>query len=275
MTDLSKMYPGAINSPETYLTQPLSIDGTVLYVADGSVFGQLPNLVVLGSDQTAETILVKSKRSDGGYDVERAFEGSKKRWGKATTAARNFTNYDYKQIVDNIKKLDKAKQDSLTAGDNIKISAGRISATDTKYNDTEIKQDIQTLKDNQLSKATQSEAETGTNDSKYMTPQTTKQAIQKLAPKPDLSGYVEKDGSKVLSTNDYTSVEKKKLSEIEVGAQKNKVTSVQGRTGAVKITKNDVKSMGFPEHVVLTESEFKALSSTQQNATDIFYYIKE
>lgn len=144
MTDLSKMYPGVANSVETFLTQPLSIDGTVLYVADGSVFGQLPNLAVLGSDQTAETILVKSKRSDGGFDVDRAFEGSKKRWDKATTAARNFTNYDYKQIVDNIKKLDKAKQDSLT-------------------------------------KATQSEAETGTNDSKYMTPQTTKQAIDKLA----------------------------------------------------------------------------------------------
>lgn len=111
MTELNKMYPGVANSVETFLTQPLSIDGTVLYVADGSVFGQLPNLAVLGSDQTAETILVKSKRSDGGFDVDRAFEGSKKRWDKATTAARNFTNYDYKQIVDNIGKLDKGKVD--------------------------------------------------------------------------------------------------------------------------------------------------------------------
>ena len=113
MTELNKMYPGVANSVETFLTQPLSIDGTVLYVADGSVFGQLPNLAVLGSDQTAETILVKSKRSDGGFDVDRAFEGSKKRWDKATTAARNFTNYDYKQIVDNINKLDKGKADAI------------------------------------------------------------------------------------------------------------------------------------------------------------------
>ena len=180
MTELSKMYPGAINSPETFLTQPLSIDGTVLYVADGSVFGELPNLAVLGSDQTAETILVKSKRSDGGFDVDRAFEGSKKRWDKATTAARNFTNYDYKQIVDNIKKLDKAKQDSLTAGDNIIINAGEISATDTIYDDSGVKEDIQALKNGQLSKATQTESETGTNNTKYMTPKTTKQAIDKL-----------------------------------------------------------------------------------------------
>ncbi|MBS4872289.1 MAG: collagen-like protein, partial [Peptoniphilus sp. oral taxon 375] len=49
------------------------------------------------------------------------------------------------------------------------------------YDDTEIKQAIDSLQNSQLSKATQSEAETGTNDSKYMTPQATKQAIDKLA----------------------------------------------------------------------------------------------
>lgn len=135
--------------------------------------------------------------------------------------------------------------------------------------------DLKALKDSQPSKASQVEAEAGTDDTKYMTPQTTKQAIQKLAPKPDLSGYVQKDGAKVLSTNDYTSTEKEKLSGIETGAQKNKVTSVQGRTGSVTINKNDVKAMGFPEHVVLTEAQFNALSSTQKNALDVFYYIKE
>lgn len=140
---------------------------------------------------------------------------------------------------------------------------------------TTLSAELKNIEDKIALKATQSEAETGTNNTKYMTPQATKQAILKLAPEPDLSNYVQKDGTKVLSTNDYTSADQRKLSEIETGAQKNKVTSVQGRTGAVNITKNDVKSMGFPEHVVLTESEFKALSSTQQNAPDIFYYIKE
>ena len=66
---------------------------------------------------------------------------------------------------------DKAKVDAIPANPKY---------TDTKYDDTQVKQDIQTLKNSQLSRATQSEAETGTDDTKYMTPQTTKQTIDKL-----------------------------------------------------------------------------------------------
>jgi hypothetical protein len=55
-----------------------------------------------------------------------------------------------------------------------------------------------------------------------------------------LSGKVNVDGSKVLSTNDYTTAEKNKLSGIQTGAQVNSVTSVAGRTGAVSLTSADV-----------------------------------
>lgn len=189
MVNLNKMYDGVVNSPETYLTQNLAADATVIYVADSSVFGSLPNLAVLGADQNAETILIKSKRSDGGLEVQRALEGPAKRWEKTTAIARNFTNYDYNQVKSNIEKLNADKQESLTAGSNIKITNGRISATDTKYNDTQIKKDIAELQNSQLSKASQTEAESGVDNTKYMTPQTTKQAIQKLSPKQDLSGY--------------------------------------------------------------------------------------
>lgn len=51
-----------------------------------------------------------------------------------------------------------------------------------------------------------------------------------------LDNKVDKDGNKVLSTNDYTTAEKTKLSGIEAGAQKNTVTSVNGNTGAVTIS---------------------------------------
>lgn len=54
----------------------------------------------------------------------------------------------------------------------------------------------------------------------------------------------------------------------------NLVKSVQGKTGDVMLTKADIKALGFPEHVVLTETAYNALSSAQKNATDIFYYIK-
>lgn len=190
MVNLNKMYDGVVNSPETYLTQNLAADATIIYVADSSVFGSLPNLAVIGTDQNAETILIKSKRSDGGLEVQRALEGPAKRWEKTTAIARNFTNFDYQQIKDNIEKLNTGKQESLTAGDNIQITNGRISATDTKYDDTQIKKDITELQNNQLGKASKTEAESGVDNTKYMTPQTTKQAIEKLSPKQDLSEYL-------------------------------------------------------------------------------------
>lgn len=250
MVNLNKMYDGVVNSPETYLTQNLAADATVIYVADSSVFGSLPNLAVIGTDQNAETILIKSKRSDGGLEVQRALEGPAKRWEKTTAIARNFTNYDYNQVKSNIEKLNSSKQENLTAGSNIKITNGRISATDTKYNDTQIKKDIAELQNSQLSKASQTEAESGVDNTKYMTPQATKQAIEKLSPKQDLSDYamktdiktklsdliddsthrvvtdkekstwntvsdkVDKIDGKSLSTNDYTDLAKQKVDAI-------------------------------------------------------------
>lgn len=181
MVNLNKMYDGVANSPETYLTQNLAADATIIYVADGSVFGSLPNLAVIGTDQIAETILVEKKRSDGGYNVKRSIEGNGGSWTRTTPVARNFTNFDYQQIKDNIEKLNKGKQESLTAGSNIQITNGRISATDTKYDDTQIKKDITELQNSQLSKASQTEAESGVDNTKYMTPQATKQAIEKLS----------------------------------------------------------------------------------------------
>ena len=232
--------------------------------------------------------------------------------------------------------------------------------------------------------ATQSEAETGTSSTKYMTPERTAQAIKKLSPAPDLSGYatktdlqsidvtgqlvdyaktadvdtkldgkVDKATGKDLSSNDYTTAEKNKLAGISAGANKyvhpsthsasmitetadkkfvtdaekkkvqnipanpkytDTVTTINGKTGAISksditalgipgsdttystatqsnnglmsysdkkkldgikpVTKQEIKDLGFPEHVVLTEAAYNALSSAQQSATDIFYYIK-
>ena len=250
MVNLNKMYDGVVNSPETYLTQNLAADATIIYVADSSVFGSLPNLAVLGTDQNAETILIKSKRSDGGLEVQRAIEGPAKRWEKTTAIARNFTNFDYQQIKDNIEKLNTGKQDSLTAGSNIKITNGRISATDTKYNDTQIKKDIAELQNSQLSKASQTEAESGVDNTKYMTPQATKQAIEKLSPKQDLSDYAMKKDIKT------------KLSEMEEDGNHKTVTDTEKRSWNKKFELPDGK-----ENQVLTKTtggaEFKNISSSR------------
>ena len=51
-----------------------------------------------------------------------------------------------------------------------------------------------------------------------------------------LANKVDKDGSKVLSTNDYTTEEKNKLAAIEASAQVNKIESVKVNNVALKIT---------------------------------------
>ena len=102
-----------------------------------------------------------------------------------------------------------------------------------------------------LDKATQAEAEAGTNDTKIMTPLRVKQVteqyatkaelanidlteeLENLATKTELADKVDKVSGKQLSTNDYTTTEKNKLSGIQAGAQVNAVTSVNGQTGAV------------------------------------------
>ena len=250
MVNLNKMYDGVVNSPETYLTQNLAADATIIYVADGSVFGELPNIAVIGTDQTAETILVEKKRSDGGYNVKRSIEGNGGSWTRTTPVARNFTNFDYQQIKDNIEKLNAGKQDSLTAGSNIQITNGIISATDTKYDDTQIKKDITELQNSQLSKASQKEAESGADNTKYMTPQATKQAIEKLSPKQDLSGYAIKKDIKI------------KLSEMEEDSTHRTVTDSEKEKWNGKFDLPVGK-----ENQVLTKTsngaEFKNISSSR------------
>ena len=78
MAELKTMYPGVANSPETFLKEALTIDGTIMYLADGSVLGEIPTLAVIGEGQQAETVLVASTRSDGGYTIRRGVEGPKK-----------------------------------------------------------------------------------------------------------------------------------------------------------------------------------------------------
>lgn len=242
MVNLNKMYDGVVNSPETYLTQNLAADATIIYVADSSVFGNLPNLAVIGTDQNAETILIKLKRSDGGLDVQRALEGPAKRWEKTTAIARNFTNFDYQQIKNNIEKLNTGKQESLTAGNNIQITNGRISATDTKYDDTEVKRDISNLKNSQLSKASQTEAESGVDNTKYMTPQTTKQAIEKLSPKQDLSGYAKETDIKNKLSEMEEDSNHRTVTDAEKSNWNNKVDKVSGKDLSSNDFTNNLKT---------------------------------
>ena len=102
MANLQTMYPGVANSPDTFLKEDLAKDGTVMYLSDGSVLGALPTLAVIGGGADAETVLVTSIRSDGGFTIQRSVEGEQKAWKKADLVARNWTNKDYEAIRANI-----------------------------------------------------------------------------------------------------------------------------------------------------------------------------
>lgn len=279
MTELNKMYEGVANSPDTFLTQPLASGGTIMYVADVSVFGTLPNLAVIGNGANAETILIKKKREDGGLDVDRGIEGKAKDWPKATTAARNFTNYDHGKFKENIEILNKDKleensqisfneankKENIFSTDSIKIIFSKLSKwfislkdiawtgklADAEEDETHrlVTDEEKEKWDKELEKASQSEAETATDDDKYMTPLRTKDAILKLAPKQDLSGYAEKTEipkniSDFQEDENHRLVTDKEKEKWDKKSDKDTVTTINGKTGA--ITKEDIVALGIP-----------------------------
>lgn len=143
MTQLKTMYPGVANSPDTFLVEGLTIDGTVMYVADGAVFGEIPTLAVIGQAELAETVQITGKQSDGGYTIIRGVEGKRKAWAKATNVARNWTNKDYETLRANITAINDGKVDKIDGkglsthdyDDNAKGKVDEIPP-DPKYTDT-------------------------------------------------------------------------------------------------------------------------------------------
>lgn len=207
------MYKGVVNSPETYLKENLAAEGAVIYVADGSIFGELPNLAVIGDDQTAETILVKVKRSDGGYDVDRAVEGQKKDWQKATVIARTFTNYDYQQLIDNIgilnkDKVGKVEGKGLSTKDYTAEEQAKLKDIEENANKTEIINDL-----------------TSGGTTKALSAEQGKELKRQIDTKAEelkksIDAKVETVDGKGLSTNDFTDTIKNKVDKIEDEANK-------------------------------------------------------
>jgi hypothetical protein len=143
MTQLKTMYPGVANSPDTFLVEGLTIDGTVMYVADAAVFGEIPTLAVIGQAELAETVQVTGKQSDGGLTIVRGVEGKRQAWAKATNVARNWTNKDYEALRANITaindgKVDKIEGKGLSTHDYTDAAKAKVDAIppDPKYTDT-------------------------------------------------------------------------------------------------------------------------------------------
>ena len=102
------MYPGMVNSPETTLTNGINETDTLIYVLDPARVPEPPNLMTLGTGTNAETVKV-TEINDSAITVERGFQGIAKSWPAGTVIARNFTEYDYDALKENIEDLDATK----------------------------------------------------------------------------------------------------------------------------------------------------------------------
>lgn len=104
------MYKGVVNSPETTITNDISNIDTIIYILDETrVPDELPNLMTLGTGTAAETIKVLSVNGNA-LTVERGFQGVAKAWNAGTVIARNFTEYDYNALKENIEELEETKE---------------------------------------------------------------------------------------------------------------------------------------------------------------------
>lgn len=99
------MYPAAVNSLQTELAAAVDATQTTIAVADASLLPAAPNLAVIGSDETAETILYTGRSGNSLTGITRGFQGTAKGWSAGIKVARYFTAYDHDTFRGNIQDL--------------------------------------------------------------------------------------------------------------------------------------------------------------------------
>ena len=113
--ELITTYPAAVNSKATVTMGVLDQATTIVEVLDATVLPEAPNLLVLGTDQTAETVLMTA-RENNTLTVQRAVQGIAKSWPAGTQIARNFTGKDWDDMRSNVEAI-VTKILGLTASD--------------------------------------------------------------------------------------------------------------------------------------------------------------
>ncbi len=121
------MYPGMVNSPETTITNGISESDTIIYVLDPTRVPEPPNLMTLGTGTNAETVKV-TEINGSAITVERGFQGIAKSWPAGTVIARNFTEYDYNALKENIEDLEANKETPAGAQAKADAAAGTVQA---------------------------------------------------------------------------------------------------------------------------------------------------
>ncbi len=112
MPNLKPMYPGIAFSPQATLAKSINESDTVIYLTSTAGLPEGPNLLTIGTDEEAETILYAVKLADSISGCTRGVEGAAKPWQAGELAGRNFTNVDYDTLAKNIAALNTSKQEA-------------------------------------------------------------------------------------------------------------------------------------------------------------------
>ncbi len=99
------MYYGVTNSPATIIVKPINETETTIVVENIDVLPDGPNIAVIGIDENAETIIYSGKSGNMLTGVQRGVEGVAKSWNVDEEIRRNFTNKDYRTLIENINKI--------------------------------------------------------------------------------------------------------------------------------------------------------------------------
>lgn len=123
------MYAAMVNSPGTELAADINATATSIDVLDASKLPDAPNLVTVGSDETAETIRYTGKTGNTLTGCTRGFEGTAKGWAAGTQAARNHTAYDYEAGRANIADVS-TRVDNIVIPDGTTTQKGILQLSD-------------------------------------------------------------------------------------------------------------------------------------------------
>lgn len=236
---MKEMYKGKVNSPATQLAEAIDLQTKNIKVDDASVLPAGPNLAVIGFDGNAETIKYESVNGNILVGCTRGFQGEIRVWDKGIAVTRNFTEYDLDALQENIKELEDSKAETTDLENYAKLyydkvpvknlptmgngQAGIVPAKNGKFLSL-FADELTNMPNSGLYGITKIPFQGGRIDlnpiRQLPSGGTAGQVLKKTETgtewkdEQDLSGYVQKDGTKVLSTNDYTDEDKKQVGSI-------------------------------------------------------------
>lgn len=118
-----EMYPAQVNSLQTELAVAIDAGQTTIILADASVVPIAPNLLTIGTDESAETVLYTGKSGNDLTGVTRGFQGTAQSWPAGSKVARYFTAYDADTFRENIAVLQNELSDVTLIKETIKSGA--------------------------------------------------------------------------------------------------------------------------------------------------------